>query len=92
MTRRHGLFANALFEAIFIGGPLWLINHFFGPFHVPEQWKMVFYAGLGVVGLAVFVGIAVSRHPEAWKVRAFGAVVLGVFAAEALYIFVARRG
>jgi hypothetical protein len=69
-----------------MGAVRWLVERMFGPFRTPE-WV---YAAAGFIGLAVFVAIGVSRHPEAYKVRLFGAVVAGVFVAVLLVAAVAR--
>lgn len=78
-------------EAVLFGGPAWLINHFFGPFHLPDRLVTGFAVAAGVGGLAMFAVIGVSRHPDAWKVRVFGAVIAGVLAAVALYRFIACK-
>jgi hypothetical protein len=58
-----------------MGTVRWLVERMFGPFRIPE-WV---YAAAAFIGLAMFVAIGVSRHPEAYKVRLFGAVVAGAF-------------
>jgi hypothetical protein len=40
--------------------------------------------------MIVFVAIGVSRHPEACKVRIFGAVVAGLFVVGLLFGVVSR--
>ena len=87
--------AEAIFEGILaglIGGPVWLINHLFGPFHVSTD-SIVLGIGVvgGALGLVMFVAIGVSRHREAWKVRLFGAVVAAVLALSFLYAFMVHR-
>jgi len=78
-------------EAVLFAGPAWLTNHFLGPFHQPDRIATGFAIAGAVGGLAMFVAIGVSRHPEAWKVRVFGAVIAGVFVAIGLYAFMARN-
>jgi hypothetical protein len=81
---------EAIFEAILIAGPLWLINYFFGPFHAPDWVSTAVAAAFGVLGLIMFVAIGISRHPEAYKVRIFGAAVAGVFVVGLLFGVVSR--
>jgi hypothetical protein len=86
--------ADAVFEGLFyavLAGPLWIIKHFFGPLHLSDGLVLGLELVGAFLGLVMFVAIGVSRHPEAWKVRLFGAIIAGVFAAEALYVFVIRK-
>ena len=46
---------------------------------------------LGLIGLIMFVAIGVSRHPKAYKVRTFGALVAGVFVVSLLVGVVSRH-
>jgi hypothetical protein len=64
----------------------WLVERMFGPFRTPE-WV---YAVAAFIGLGVFVAIGVSRHPEAFKVRIFGAAIAGVLVVLLLAGGVAR--
>jgi hypothetical protein len=101
MRRPLGFLANLLGEAVadavfeglsraVLAGPLWIIKHFFGPLRVSDGFAIGLALIAAFLGLVMFAAIGVSRHPEAWKVRLFGALVAGVFAAEALYLFVLR--
>lgn len=86
--------ASAVFEGILyalLAGPLWITNHFFGPLHLSDGLIFGLELAAGFLGLVMFVAIGVSRHPEAWKVRLFGAIVAGVFAAAILCSFVLRK-
>lgn len=102
MRRPLGFLANLLGEAVadavfeglvyaVLAGPLWIIKHFFGPLHLSDGFVLGLELVVAFLGLVMFVAIGVSRHPEAWKVRLFGAIIAGVFAAEALYVFVIRK-
>src|SRR5581483_7419055 len=76
--------------AAVLGGPLWLLNYLFGPFN-PDRFVLVFGLTLGALGLAIFVAIGVSRHPEAWKVQLFGAFIAIILSASLLYSLFARK-
>lgn len=84
MSGQHQRPRDWLLEAVgelvlmgIMGAVGWLVEQKFGPFPTPE-WV---YATAALIGLAAFVAIGVGRHPEAYKVRLFGALVAGAFVA-----------
>jgi hypothetical protein len=70
--------------------PYWLANRFYGPFHAPDWMRTGLPAALVVIGLAIFIGIGISRR-DAYKTKIFGAAIVGAFAVGTLFVFALHR-
>ncbi len=75
-------------QLVIIGVGVWL--GVFGPPDIPPETPLWLYAVWAFIGLAIFVAIGVSKHPEAYKVRRFGAAVASAFVVTLLVVGATR--